>query len=106
MKFNTIVKLFTALAAAVGAVYIVATYGDKIVEWAKGIMSGCCCKSAVNAPIATESDFTDKQEEAPVQAEEASEPATPEAVAPEEPAPQEGLSEDAIPVANEEDFEG
>ena len=96
MKFNTIVKLFTALAAAVGAVYIVATYGDKIVEWAKGIMSGCCCKSAVNAPIATESDFTDKQEE----------PAAPEAAAPEEPAPQEGLSEDAIPVANEEDFEG
>lgn len=111
MKFNTIVKLFTALAAAVGAVYIVATYGDKIVEWAKGIMSGCCCKSAVNAPIATESDFTDKQEEAPVQAEEASEPAAPEAAAPEaaapeEPTPQEGLSEDAIPVANEEDFEG
>ncbi len=110
MKFNTIVKLFTALAAAVGAVYIVATYGDKIVEWAKGIMNGCCCKSAVNAPIATETDFTDKQEEAPeappVQAEKASEPAAPEAAAPEEPAPQEGLPEDAIPVANEEDFEG
>ena len=35
MKFNTIVKLFTALAAAVGAVYIIATYGDKIVAWAK-----------------------------------------------------------------------
>lgn len=103
MKFNTIVKLFTALATVVGAIYIVATYGDKIVEWAKGIMN-CCCKSAVNIPAASESDFSEKQEEAPVQTEEVSEPAAAETA--EEPAAQEVLSEDAIPVANEEDFEG
>lgn len=102
MKFNTIVKLFTALATVVGAIYIVATYGDKIVEWTKGIMS--CCKSAVNVPTASENDFSEKQEEAPVQAEEVSAPAAAETA--EEPAAQEVLSEDAIPVANEEDFEG
>lgn len=112
MKFNTIVKLFTALAAAVGAVYIIATYGDKIVEWAKGIM-GCCSKTVVNnsAPQATaqESDFVQEpkeeahSEEAPAQeAPEAQEPAAPA----EEPAVEPALSEDAIPVADEDDFEG
>lgn len=111
MKFNTIVKLFTALAAAVGAIYIVATYGDKIVEWAKGIMGGCCCKSPVNTPApqpsVEETDFAEEpaKEEAPVQTEEAPESAAPEAV-PEEPAAEAVLSDDAIPVADEEDFEG
>lgn len=111
MKFNTIVKLFTALAAAVGAVYIVATYGDKIVEWAKGIM-GCCAKTVVNNSVpqatAQESDFVQEpkeaqSEEAPAQeAPEAQEPAAPA----EEPAVEPALSEDAIPVADEDDFEG
>lgn len=112
MKFNTIVKLFTALAAAVGAVYIIATYGDKIVEWAKGIM-GCCAKTVVNNSVpqatAQESDFVQApkeeahSEEAPAQeAPEAQEPAAPA----EEPAVEPALSEDAIPVADEDDFEG
>lgn len=107
MKFNTIVKLVTALAAAVGAVYIVATYGDQIVEWAKKIMGGCCCKHAVDAPAAPEASAEDfVPEEAPVQ-EEA--PAAQEPVqepAAEEPAPEPVLADDAIPVADEEDFEG
>lgn len=108
MKFNTIVKLFTALAAAVGAIYIVATYGDKIVEWAKGIM-GCCCKSTANPPApqpsAQEADFAKEvKEEPPVQTEEVPE-AAPEAAA-EEPAEEAVVSDDATPVADEEDFEG
>lgn len=32
---NTIMKLLAALVAVAGAVYVVATYGDKIVAWAK-----------------------------------------------------------------------
>lgn len=107
MKFNTIVKLVTALAAAVGAVYIVATYGDKIVEWAKGIMGCCCPKHAVDVPAAPEAaaddfvpDETPAQEEAPAAQETVQEPAA------EEPAPEAVLSDDAIPVADEEDFEG
>lgn len=110
MKFNTIVKMITALAAAVGAIYIVATYGDKMVEWAKKMM-GCCCKSPENtpAPTASAEDFAAEEpaeeapaaEEAPVEAPEAAEePAAAEAA--EEPV----LSDDAIPVADEEDFEG
>lgn len=45
--FATILKIFAALAAIAGVVYVVATYGDKIVAWAKktlGIQSAenCC----------------------------------------------------------------
>ncbi|MDY4221197.1 MAG: hypothetical protein SOX71_01660 [Candidatus Faecousia sp.] len=106
MKFNTIVKIVTALAAAVGAVYIVATYGDKIVEWAKGIM-GCCSKPVVNAPApqAPEEDFvTEETTEAPAEAQEA--PAAETATEKAEETTEAVLSDDAIPVADEEDFEG
>lgn len=46
--FGTILKILAALAAIAGAVYVVATYGDKIVAWAKGLMHrlglcGCGC---------------------------------------------------------------
>ncbi len=45
--FKTIAKILTAIAAIVGAVYIAATYGDKIVAWAKkmlGCCEECCCE--------------------------------------------------------------
>ncbi len=42
----TIAKVVTTLAAIAGFVYIIATYGDKIVAWAKDTMAkfgcGCC----------------------------------------------------------------
>ena len=45
---KNVVKLLTALATIAGVVYVVATYGDKIVEWAKKIwaaMPKCpCCQ--------------------------------------------------------------
>ena len=115
-KFNTFLKVISALAAVVGAVYIVATYGDKIVAWAKRLM-GCD-----STPIATFHYTTDevKQEEqpaaeapaaeekadedAPVTEETAEAPAaaeTEEAAAPEAPVVEEGT-----PVADEEEFEG
>ena len=37
----TIAKVLTALAAIAGTVYIVATYGDKIVAWAKNLLGKC-----------------------------------------------------------------
>ena len=43
--FTTVMKVLAALAAVVGAVYVVATYGDKIVAWAKKML-GCCCAEA------------------------------------------------------------
>ena len=44
---NTIIKILTALAAVAGAVYLIATYGDKIVAWAKKLLANCPCKCCV-----------------------------------------------------------
>lgn len=115
-KFNTFLKVISALAAVVGAVYIVATYGDKIVAWAKRLL-GCDStpiatfhytsdevkkenQPAAEAPAAEEK----AEEDAPVTEETAEAPAaaeTEEAAAPEAPVVEEGT-----PVADEEDFEG
>ena len=46
--FKTIVKILTALAAVAGAIYIIATYGDKIVAWAKNLLENCPCKCKCN----------------------------------------------------------
>ena len=109
MKFNTLVKIVTALAAAVGAIYIVAAYGDKIVEWAKKITGSCCCSKPVAdapAPEATAEDFAPAEEpvkeEAPAEVQESAEVQEPA----EEPVAEPILSDDASPVADEEDFEG
>ena len=40
---KTVLKLLTALAAVAGAVYVIATYGDKIVAWAKKVLASCPC---------------------------------------------------------------
>ena len=45
---GTILKILAALAAVAGAVYVIATYGDKIVAWAKNLLNkfscnDCCC---------------------------------------------------------------
>lgn len=38
-----ILKIVAALAAIAGIVYVVATYGDKIVAWAKKMLGICDC---------------------------------------------------------------
>ncbi len=35
--FTNIMKVLAALAAVAGVVYLLATYGDKLVSWAKGL---------------------------------------------------------------------
>ena len=42
--FSVIAKIIGALVLIAGAVYVVATYGDKIVAWAKSILPCKCCK--------------------------------------------------------------
>ena len=45
--FGIIVKIVTALTVVAGAVYLAATYGDKIVAWAKKLLASCkCCECA------------------------------------------------------------
>ena len=92
---NAIVKVLAALAAAAGAVYIIATYGEQIVAWAKKVLASlpecpCCTKDEeiVDSPVV---------EEIPVE-----EPAA-EEVPTEEPAPEVIVSEHE-PVAEEADF--
>lgn len=47
--FTTVLKIVAALAAIAGIVYVIATYGDKIVAWAKKLLgkAGCCCGEEV-----------------------------------------------------------
>ena len=40
---NIILKVVAALAAVAGIVYVVATYGDKIVAWARKLLGKCEC---------------------------------------------------------------
>ena len=41
--FSVVIKILVALAAVAGAVYLAATYGDKIVAWAKKLLNACPC---------------------------------------------------------------
>lgn len=85
--FNVIAKIVVALAAVAGAVYLAATYGDKIVAWAKKMLGSCkCCKCEESAE---ELPAEEAIEEIPVED------------APAEEAPAEEAAEEA-PVAEEE----
>ena len=100
---KNIVKILTALATIAGAVYIIATYGEQIVAWAKKVWAAMPkCPSCEEAEIVEEFE----EETAPV-AEEAAEEAAAEEVpveeAVEEPAPEVVVAENE-PVAAEEDF--
>ena len=55
---STVLKVLAALAAVAGVVYLLATYGDKLVAWAKKMLgcAGCegceCCEDGECAPPA------------------------------------------------------
>lgn len=92
---KTAIKLVTALATVAGAVYVIATYGDQIVAWAKKILNSlpkcpCCEKEEVVAEEVA-------VEEAP--AEEAAEEVTIDVPA------EEVAIDEKEPVAEEADFE-
>ena len=93
--FRVIVKILTALAAVAGAVYLLATYGEQIVQWSKKVLA-----SMPSCPVKDAAEDA-KEEEAPVPAAEVTEEA---AEAPQdEPAPEVVASADE-PVAEESDF--
>lgn len=106
-KFSTFMKILSALAAVVGAVYIIATYGDKIVAWAKQLM-GCNAKPIVSFHYTAAEDCTEEKAEPTEEAAETTAAAAEEA--PEAPAaesaPEAPAADESTPVANEEDFEG
>lgn len=96
---KNVLKVLTALAAVVGVVYVIATYGDKIVEWAKNLLSSCpFCNNECEV---VEEDFVAEEPEAA-----AEESAVEEAPAEEEPEVEvEIVVESNEPVAEEADFE-
>lgn len=110
---NTITKILIALAAVAGAVYVIATYGEKIVAWAKNLLNccgGCCCdcececdgECDCECECAGECKCCCEEEAAP--AEEApAEEAPVEEAAPAEEAP---VVEEGAVVADDADFEG
>ena len=91
--FTIIMKILAAAAAVVGAIYVAATYGDKIVAWAKKMLGCPACEETEEAPVAEEA----VEEEAPV-VEEAVEEVVEEETAP--------AAQEEAPVADEADFEG
>ena len=105
----TIAKVLTALAAVAGVIYIIATYGDKIVAWAKEMLGkylpDCCdgCECNVDGECTCDCECDDcdccdcECEECDCER-EAEEPAVEEAAETAEPA--------EAPAAEEADFEG
>ena len=95
---SLIAKIVTALAAIVGFAYIIATYGDQIIAWAKKLLKACpchctaedCanCECELDCPADEEAVEEDTEDEDVIEA-----PA--EAVAPEA----------SAPIAEEADFE-
>ena len=95
--FGIIVKIAVALAAVAGAVYLAATYGEKIVAWAKKTLA--CCKPCEEAEVvegSAEPTAEEAAEEAPAE-EAAEEPAAEEAA-------EEAPAAETEVVANETDF--
>ena len=106
--FSVVMKIVVALAAVAGAIYLIATYGDKIVAWAKKLLDSCPCKCNCDIEDCADCDCQADcpcaeadDEEVEVEIEEA--PVAEEAPAEEAPA-EEVVIEEGEPVAEEEDF--
>ena len=100
-----VLKILTALAAIAGIVYVIATYGDKIVAWAKKILASCpCCIDTCECECECEGEGECKCGGECKCAEEAAEEAVAEEPAPEEAPVEEIIIEENEPVASEEDF--
>ena len=101
---KTVFKILTALAAIAGTVYVIATYGDKIVAWAKKILAACpCCNDTCECECEGACECGDE-----CKCECAEETVAEEAVTEEAPAAEAAVEEVVIeenePVADEEDF--
>ena len=104
ISIKTVLKILTALAAIAGTVYVIATYGDKIVAWAKKILAACpCCNDTCECECEGEGECKCGGACKCHEEEAAEEEVTEEAVAEEAPV-EEIVIEENEPVANDEDF--
>lgn len=109
--FNVVVKIVIALAAIAGAVYVAATYGDKIVAWAKKLLGKCqcCCDCDCDCECdeeCCEGECCCEEKCECCCAEEAAEEVPAEEAPVEEVPAEEAPAEEAENVATEADFEG
>ena len=96
---KTVLKILTALAAIAGTIYVIATYGDKIVAWAKNILASCpCCNNTCDCECECDGEGECKCGGECKCAEEAPAPEAPEAPV------TEIIIEANEPVADEADF--
>ena len=100
--FNTIVKIVVALAAVAGAVYVAATYGDKIVAWAKKLLSAAPCNCDCDCDGECTCDCTDEPVAEDVVEEVPAKEAAEEVV---EEAAEEVIANETEFVADEADFQ-
>jgi hypothetical protein len=101
--FSVVMKIVVALAAIAGAVYVAATYGDKIVAWAKKLLGKCECCCGCDCDRDCECD--EECCEGECCCEEKCECCCAEEAAEEAPA-EEAPAEEAESAATEADFEG
>ena len=99
LYMKTAMKILSALAAIVGVIYVVATYGDKIVQWAKNLLASCPFCS--NECEVVEEDFVTEE---PAAAEAPAEEAPAEEAPVVDEAEVEIVVESTEPVAEEADF--
>ena len=103
-NFALIAKIVTAIAAVVGFAYIIATYGEQIIEWAKKLLKACPCKcncdDCADCECELDCPADDETEVEVFVADDVEE----EVEAEDEPAEEEPDDETA-PVAEEADFE-
>ena len=95
--FANIVKILTALAAVAGAVYVIATYGDKIVAWAKKTLASFPCPNREEAEVVKEAAAEEVAAEEPAAEEVSADAVVEEPVA-------EIVVEENEPVAEDADF--
>ena len=92
--FALIMKILAVLLAVAGLVFLIATYGDKIVAWAKKVWASLPCPNCEESEAVAEAE---------VAAEEVAEEIPAENAVVEEPAV-EIVVEQGEPVAEEKDF--
>ena len=95
---KNIAKILTALAAVAGMIYIIATYGEQIVAWAKKILN-----ALPKCPCCEEAETVEEFVEEPAVEAEVAEEVVAEEIPVEEAAPEIVVTENE-PVAAEEDF--
>ena len=99
-----IAKILTALAALVGVAYLIATYGEQIVAWAKKLLASCPCQCDAEDCADCECELDCPAEEVVAEEEAPVEETVEEVV--EEVAEEAPVVEETAPVAEEADFEG